>query len=112
MYITKHAEKRLKQRCGFNKKSMERMVSKALNEGVSHKETKGELKKWVSGVYLKEKKTNNIRLYGDKAYLFHSDMLITVFQIPPYLTKNIKKRIISRKERESNGEKQYHFGNQ
>lgn len=34
--VTKHAEKRIRQRLGINKKAMERNAEKAIQYGVSH----------------------------------------------------------------------------
>ncbi len=36
MHISKHARQRMKERCGFNKKSQERMSKKALECGITH----------------------------------------------------------------------------
>lgn len=41
MVISEHAEQRLKERCGFTKKSRERMADRAFNEGITHSQTKG-----------------------------------------------------------------------
>lgn len=82
MVITNHAKLRMKKRCGLNKKSMERMATKALESGVRHKDTIGALNRWISGLYLQELNANNVRLYGEYAFLFHFDTLITVIEIP------------------------------
>ena len=87
--LTKHAEERLKERNGLNKKSIERMATKALYEGIPHSRTNGRLHKWITSIYMKKKVATNIRLYGDKAYLFKGNVLITVLQIPPNLMKNL-----------------------
>ena len=65
------------------------MAKKALEEGISHGQTKGNLKKWIDSLYFYSKSANNIKLYGDKAYLFNNETLITVLQIPANLTKNL-----------------------
>lgn len=93
MKVTKHAKQRLKERNGLNKNSCDRIVEKALKEGIKHSETKGRLNKWISSIYFVEKKANNIRLYGDKAYLFRDETLITILQIPADLTKDMKNMI-------------------
>lgn len=80
--VSAHAEKRLKERCGLNKKSIQRIAEKAYTEGVKHSHTKGQLNKWVTELYFYNKTANNIRLYGDKAYIFTGSFLITVIQIP------------------------------
>lgn len=43
--ITHHAEQRMRERLGLNKKSIERIAQKALDEGIKHSETKGNLNK-------------------------------------------------------------------
>ena len=90
MEVSNHAEERLKERCGFNKKSVDRMAEKAFMEGITHSQTKGNLNKWITSLYFKNKRANNIRLYGDKAYIFCDETLVTVIQIPNNLMKNLK----------------------
>lgn len=97
--VTKHAEKRLRERCGLRHKSMQRIAEKAFECGVKHCETKGNLKKWVTGLYYSNKKANNIRLYGDKAYIFCENVLVTVLQIPSNL-RNDMFSLISEKRQE------------
>ncbi len=82
MDISKHAEDRLKERCGFNRKTCERMSQKAYDDGITHAQTKGRLNKWITSLYFRNKNANNIRLYGDKAYIFCDEVLVTVIQIP------------------------------
>ena len=83
----------MKNRCGFNKKSCERMAQKAFDNGITHSQTKGRLNKWVTSLYFRNKNANNIRLYGDKAYIFAGETLVTVIQIPTDLTKNMKSMV-------------------
>lgn len=93
MEVSNHAKERMKERCGFNKKSCDKMANKAFKEGISHSQTKGRLNKWVTSLYFKNKSANNIRLYGDKAYIFCDKVLVTVIQIPIGLMKDFKKMI-------------------
>lgn len=93
MKISKHAKKRMKERCGFKKKSVERMARKAFNDGITHSQTSGRLNKWITGLYFNNQSANNIRLYGDKAYIFCKDTLVTVIQIPPNLTGRLNDMI-------------------
>lgn len=88
--ISKHAEARLHERCGINRKSTQRIAEKAFNEGIQHSQTKGNLKKWVTSLYFNNKAANNIRLYGDKAYIFGGEVLITVLQIPSNLRNDMR----------------------
>ncbi len=93
MDVSKHAEDRLKERCGFNRKTYERMAQKAYDDGITHAQTKGRLNKWITSLYFRNKNANNIRLYGDKAYIFCDEVLVTVIQIPFDLMKNLKAMI-------------------
>lgn len=93
MTITNHAKDRLKERCGLNKKSKDRMVQRVLKNGIHHRDTKGRLHKWITSLYFNNKDDNNIRVYGQKAYIFHSDILITVIEIPNNLKKDMSKML-------------------
>ena len=85
--VSKHAKKRLKERCGLNKRSIQRMADKAFIDGVRHSDTRGRLNKWITSLYFYNKTADNIRLYGDKVYIFTGNTLVTVIQIPPKLLK-------------------------
>ena len=69
------------------------MAQKALTEGITHSQTKGRLNKWLTHLYFQNKRANNIRLYGDKAYIFCDETLVTVLQIPSHLMKSLKSMI-------------------
>lgn len=89
--LTEHSKIRLKERCGLNKDSLERISEKAFLYGITHSETKGNLNKWITSLYFQNCAANNIRLYGDKAYLFTENKLITVVQIPNNLLDAVRK---------------------
>ena len=91
--ISKHAEERLKGRCGLNKKACKRIVQKAFDEGIKHSQTKGRLNKWITSLYFKNQRADNIRIYGDKAYIFCSVVLVTVIQVPVSLMKDLKNMV-------------------
>lgn len=74
------------------------MAQKAFDEGVSHSQTKGRLNKWITSLFFKNVNANNIKLYGDKAYIFCDQFLVTVIQIPQNLTKELKVFIKESKE--------------
>lgn len=88
--ITRHAEQRIRERMGLNKKSIERMAQKAYDNGIKHSETKGRLRKYITKVYFQNENANNIRLYGNMLYIFSNERLITVFYLPRDLTKNLQ----------------------
>lgn len=69
------------------------MAQRAFHDGICHSQTKGELNKWITSLYFKNKSANNIRIYGDKAYIFCDEILVTVLQVPSYLRNNLKMMI-------------------
>lgn len=89
MIVTKYAKQRMKQRCGLNDKSSERLAKITYEKGLRHGNLTGNLKKWVDSLYFKNRTANQIRLYGDKAYIFQNEKLITVIQIPHNLVKEV-----------------------
>lgn len=83
----------MKERCGFNRKAQGRMAEKAFYEGITHKQTKSRLHKWVTSLFFKNCNANNIRLYGDNAYIFCDETLVTVIPIPNDLRKDFEKMV-------------------
>ena len=88
--VTYHGGKRMRERIGVPKRAIQKLADTALEKGVRHKDTAGSLKKYISTLYLQYETANNIRLYGDKVYLFAGSILITVLQIPPRYVKIVK----------------------
>jgi hypothetical protein len=95
--VTDHAKKRLVERIGINKRSTEKLSQIAFRDGLSHNDLTGILKKYVDKVYLKERKANNIRIYGTNVYLFKDTTLITVLRLTSRLSK-IAIKLSKRKE--------------
>lgn len=53
--VTKHAYKRMKERCGYSKSTCQRMAEKAFAEGVSHADVSGRLDKYFYQLMLEYK---------------------------------------------------------
>ena len=85
VHVTKHGSKRVRKRSGINKKAVNRMADKAFKDGLKHCETSGRLNKWVTKLYFSNESANNIRIYGDKVYIFAGKTLITMMQVPSNL---------------------------
>lgn len=80
--VSRHAEMRIRERQGLNKKSIERMAQKAFDKGIRHEQTRGNLNKWLTSKYFVNKQANNLRIYGN--------ILVTVFRVPNNLLKNME----------------------
>ena len=91
--LTKHASMRMSQRCGIQKKTQAKVVRRAWRHGLTHSESSVDpnLKRWIDGLYLSQRKPNKILLYGNGAYLFKDDILITVIHIPENLQDSVNR---------------------
>ena len=85
--VTDHGKQRVRKRVGISKKSVERLVNIAYHKGITHKSAPSFLKRYFYHLWKKYESANNIRIYGDLVYIFHNNILITVFHIPPKFNK-------------------------
>ena len=82
LVITKHAYTRMKERNGWNKKAVTRMVSKIYNDGMRPDQVKGYLKGWVNAKYEYSNEGDEYILFGDKLYIFNGMTMLTVLPTP------------------------------
>lgn len=95
--VSNHANSRIRERIGINKKSCQRIAEKAYNEGISNIDVTGELKNYMKSIANKHHSNALIRLYGDKVFVFAKDtllekettilILVTVLSLPNNLVK-------------------------
>lgn len=90
--VTKHGKKRGKERMGINKGSMERQAILALERGISHSQTLGNLQKWITAQALKGNLKMNsccYIVYNNKLFVFNKEKtkLVTVLNLPTSLQK-------------------------
>lgn len=95
--VTRHAKRRLKQRTGVNGSQVNKIVSRALNEGIRHSQAKGRLKEWMDAEYLKYQTANNCRYYAHKLYIFHNHILITVLDADDWFDNSLRDYVIDDK---------------
>lgn len=100
-HLTEHAALRAKQRLGWNLPAAQRMAQKALDAGLTHAAATGPLRRWIDGLYLARHNANNVRLYGEHAYLFHNSSLMTIISIPKNLNPIVRKLLSARTIEES-----------
>ena len=88
---SKHASKRIKERCGISKKSANGMCELAVARGIARTDTKGSLRRWLDVAYERHG-NGNIFVYGEKAYVLTecATTLITVLNVPNEHKKCIK----------------------
>ena len=94
--VTRHADKRIRERVGVGKKNTKALADKALKIGLKHGELTGPLRRFVDSVFFKSRTASNFRVLHDKVYIFKGTILITVINLPTKLvkisTKLFKKR--------------------
>ncbi|MEM1327366.1 MAG: hypothetical protein AAGI23_15490 [Bacteroidota bacterium] len=79
--ITKHAYKRAKERLGWSRKALDRMLSIIHEYGFTRHEAKGELKKYMLKQRRKYKSKAYARVYGEVIYFFRDRSLITLYRL-------------------------------
>jgi hypothetical protein len=94
--VTAHGKERMHERCGIKLKSVERLAKIAFEKGLTHADVSGSLNGYLTSLYFYNGTANNIRLYGDKIYIFCNDVLVTVYDTPkrflPLVNKLMRKR--------------------
>jgi hypothetical protein len=82
MILTKHSKERAKKRLGVSKSNTEKIAKEALKNGITHKEAKGNLSKYLNKIFLQYEKGNNMCVYHEKIFVFKGTLLITILQLP------------------------------
>lgn len=93
---THHAQQRTKDRLGLSKSLADKKAQEALDHGIKHTDTTGNLHKYMTSLYFRNTAANNIRIYHRKVYIFSDNVLITILNLPQNLgavCDKIQKRI-------------------
>lgn len=95
---TKHGQKRIRKRQGVKKSNLEDEIDKVLEEGLSHGDCKGKLKKYLDRLWFSHK-SGYFRVYKSNIYIFdfNTDRLITMYALPGHLNK-IYQQCLKKKE--------------
>ena len=80
--VSKHAERKIRQRLGLKKKAVRKKADQAFAEGLVHADTRGRLKRYLDRAWLRHRQGNNMRVLHGYIYIFHNDVLITVYRLP------------------------------
>jgi hypothetical protein len=94
--VTRHANKRIRERVGISKSASKNLAKKVLKDGLDSSELEGKIKEYVDKVSSKSKNGNNIKFFNDKIYIFANEFLLTVIPLPKHLMKvslKLRKRI-------------------
>lgn len=86
---TSHAYDRAKERLGWSTHVLDKMMQKAFVFGAQHKDTKGTLNRYITGLWFAHRNSNNVRIYGEVIYFFAGQTLITLYHLKPQLRKHL-----------------------
>jgi hypothetical protein len=98
--ISQHAHDRCRQRLGLNAKATKRTAQKAFEKGLSHEDCTGALKGFCERLFLAAQSAKNIRFYGEHAWIFVGEKLVTVYLVPNNLKPHLRRAF---KERDAKG---------
>jgi UDP-2,3-diacylglucosamine pyrophosphatase LpxH len=96
--VTSHARERMKERCKLKAKSTERIARIAYEKGLKPDDFSGSLHGYLVSLYEYNGKANNIKLYGDKIYIFCGDVLVTVYDTPKRFRNTVNNLMRKRRE--------------
>ncbi len=82
LYISEHAFQRAKERLGWNKKTMIRMMKKVYDEGIADKDVKGALAPWIKSRMARYDSGERSILYGNMLFVLSRNMVVTVVNVP------------------------------
>jgi len=99
MIITNHAYKRAKERLGWKKKTLDRMVPIIENKHIPVKEFKGKIRRYLDKIGISSKMS--CMVYGEAIFLFQGDRLVTIYQTP----NKLKNGMNNKKENDCKGSK-------
>ena len=88
--MTRCAASKFRTKQGMNDKRAQRQANRILRYGVTHREATGEIKGFMDYMYF-HCHSNNTRLYGDTAYLFDRNVIISQYRIPDSLIPDVKR---------------------
>lgn len=81
-HVSKHGQSRAQERIGIPKRSVQKMAEQALAIGGKHSDFAGQFKRYLDGIFLQERKANNMRVFSEHLFLFQGETLITVWRVP------------------------------
>ena len=89
--VTKHGEKRMRERVGVPKAATKRMAQLAYENGLRRDEVSGSLGRYFDAEFFHDGSANNVRIWSGKVWIFSDNRLVTVVGIPAKYKKTVEK---------------------
>lgn len=87
--ITGHADDRMKERLGLPRSARPGAAQRAFEQGKTHADAKGSLKRYLDRCWLSHRVANNVRLHAEHIWFFRDTTLITLYEIPKRLRRGV-----------------------
>lgn len=81
MRVSRHADRRVRERVGIPRSAVQRMAAKARAEGIPRLDTHGSLRRYLDALYHYNEEADNIVVYAEKVWIFSGTTLITVLDL-------------------------------
>lgn len=81
MRVSRHADRRIRERVGIPRSAVKRMAAKARAEGVRRQDTQGSLRRYLDALYHYNEEADAIVVYAEKVWIFSGTTLITVLDL-------------------------------
>lgn len=81
MRVSRHADRRVRERVGIPRSAVKKMAARARAEGVSRLDTKGSLRRYLDALYHYNEQADSIVVYNEKVWIFSGTTLITVLDL-------------------------------
>ena len=102
MRVSRHADRRVRERVGVPRSAVKRMAAKARAEGIPRLDTKGSLRRYLDAIYHCNEEADSIVVYNEKVWIFAGTTLITVLDLR-HRYKNRANGLCKKGEEKDNG---------
>lgn len=80
--VSKHAEKRIRQRLGLPRAAVTKFIEEAKQGGICSSDVSGSVKRYLDRFYFNNGPGNRGVIYGNHVFVLNGDVLITVIPLP------------------------------
>jgi hypothetical protein len=98
--VTLHGKNRMIERCKIKPKSVERLAQIAFDKGLTMSDVSGSLYGYIASLCGYNGHADNIRLYGDKIYIFCGNVLVTIYDTPKIYLPIVNKLMHRKREKD------------
>jgi len=91
--VSKHAYQRSSERCGWKRKTTNRMIKKVMTYGRDARKEKGYLKPWIKQEVEKGDDLTLYILFGEWMFIAKNNVVITVLNVPKRSRREMQKEM-------------------